>query len=347
MRKTIILALMICWPMFASALQVPGDYSTIQGAIDAGSDGTSITISAGIYAENIHYKGKNITLQSTDPTSAGCVAGTVIDGNDLDSVVTFAGTEGTTCVLNGFTITDGTGRINKGGGIHGNGTLASIQNCVIYESLASGTYGAGGGIRDCDGTITGCTIWDNEAARSGGGLALCDGTISTNTITGNTALFGGGLAYCDGTITINTIAENVAESTLSWKGYGGGLYECDGTINHNTIVYNRASRGGGLSKCNGTIKNSIIWWNQADTNAQLDGCVVPSYTDLMNYTGGTGCIQGDPLFTDYVMGDFSLTASSPCRDAAEPYLYWDDSLTTPAWVTVQDDQGRYKRGDNQ
>ena len=80
----------------ATAITVPGDYSTIQGAIDAAVDGDEIIVSPGTYYESIKFGGKNIILRSTDPTSPTVVANTVIDGRSTDSAVTFSGTENET-----------------------------------------------------------------------------------------------------------------------------------------------------------------------------------------------------------------------------------------------------------
>jgi hypothetical protein len=91
----------------ATICYVPSQYATIQAAINASADGDEIIVSPSTYVENINFNGKNIILRSTDPTSATVVAATVIDGSAAGSVVTFSGTELTTCVLSGFTITGG------------------------------------------------------------------------------------------------------------------------------------------------------------------------------------------------------------------------------------------------
>jgi parallel beta helix pectate lyase-like protein len=263
-----------------------GNYSTIQAAIDSAKDGDEIIVSPGNYVENIRFKGKNIILRSEDPTSTPTVAATIIDGNQAGSVVTFAGTELTTCVLSGFTITNGlTDR--SGGGINGTGvtfsykTNATIQYNIITDNAAQSGGGGifycngtisnntisensaiynGGGLYYCDGTISNNIISKNSAERSGGGISYCDGTISNNTISGNSATDnGGGFTYCDGTISNNIISGNSATED------GGGLYSCNGTIINNTISGNSAAEdGGGLNWCYGTISNNTISENSAD-----------------------------------------------------------------------------------
>jgi hypothetical protein len=84
------------------------NYTTIQAAIDAAASGANtVVVAEGTYYENISFGGKNIVLRSIDPNDPAVVAATIIDGNNLTSVVTFDGTETSDCVLTGFTITGG------------------------------------------------------------------------------------------------------------------------------------------------------------------------------------------------------------------------------------------------
>jgi len=265
----------------------PGQtYSTIQGAIDAALAGDSIIVSEGTYAENINFHGKNITLASTDPGNWSVVAQTIIQGDGTHSVVAFAGTEGVTCSLTGFTITGGDNTFTTigGGGIFGNGSTATISCC----------------------TITG------NAARYGGGLGSCNGLIDSCLIKGNTATdYGGGLAGCHGTISNCLVVENTANV------YGGGFNNCDGDIINCTVARNVAldddepsQCGGGLNMCDGTVTNSIIWLNT--------GWQVANSTAVVSYTlwGGDAepnNINADPSFV--FDDDYHLAPDSPCIDA--------------------------------
>jgi len=274
---------------YAAVITVPGDYSTIQSAIDLATDGDEIIVSPGTYVENINFKGKNIILRSTDPTSPTIVASTVIDGNQAGSVVNFSGSELSTCVLAGFTITNGKGSALAGGGINGHQCLATIQ----YNRITTNTTSAdGGGISGCNGTIQNNAISGNSAA-DGGGLAYCYGAIQNNTISGNSATYyGGGLFWCGQPIQNNIISENSAK-------WGGGLYACNCTIQNNTINANFASDvGGGLYSCSGTIQNNIISGNSAADGgglADCDGTVrnnLISGNSVTNYGGGGAYCDG-------------------------------------------------------
>ena len=115
-------------------------FKAIQEGIDAASHGDTVIVAEGSYVENIEFSRKNIVLTGTDPLDSDVVQGTIIDGNQAGSVITFDGSEDETCVLSGFTITNGSG------GISGAGTHATIQNNVVSNN-------DGRGLDGCDGTI--------------------------------------------------------------------------------------------------------------------------------------------------------------------------------------------------
>jgi hypothetical protein len=299
------------------------DFNNIQAAIDDANDGDTVVVGEGTYLENVRFDDKNITLTSTDPNDPAVVAATIIDGNSVDSVVTFSGAEDYTCVLRGFTITNG--RAPEGGGIYGNGTLATIEyniitnNAAAYGGGLSDCHGAirnntisenynvnyynrpdllwhghGGGLRSCHGTIVNNWIGYNTAHTWGGGLDNCDGRIEKNVVTNNSAsMDGGGLHGCDGAICNNTITNNSGR-------FGGGLGTCDGTVQHNSTVSNVASyRGGAISGCGGTIKHNIIknnWVLGTSENAGGGGLYACYGTVAANTIVGNSARRGGGLF---------------------------------------------------
>src|SRR5262245_40510615 len=61
-----------------AVLRVPADYPNIQRAIDASRNGDTVVVSPGLYNENINFKGRAITLSSTNPSDPAVVSNTVI-----------------------------------------------------------------------------------------------------------------------------------------------------------------------------------------------------------------------------------------------------------------------------
>ena len=332
-------------------------FRTIQKGIDTAADGCTVIVQPGLYEENINFLGKNITLTSTNPMDEGIVDSTIIDGNDVNSVVIFSGTESSDCVLRGFTITNG--EAPAGGGIYGNGTLATIENNIIIGNHAvgygiPGSYGWGGGLLDCDGLIQNNIITDNHGG-FGGGAAGCDGRIRNNIISYNGWYAGGGMDFCDGEISNNLLVGNRAI-------YGGALSSCNGIIRNCNVVGNWATYGSGLRACNGSISNCIIWKNGAGKWTQIEDCSTPIYSCIEDWTGaGIGNTSADPCFAnigywqlvdegswywwDWVDtdGDYHLksragrwdpagqnwvqdTATSPCIDGGDPNSDWTAEL---------------------
>ncbi len=242
--------------------QVPTDSVTIQEALFFSRPSETIVLAEGTYYENIYLGGRNITLTSTDPNDPNVVAATIINGDtDRDAstmsgrVINLTGTEDTTCHLYGMTITHGSTNA-RGGGICGAGTRASISNCIINSNTA---LDGGGGLYDCDGPITNCTIAGNWG-QDGGGLYHCNGPIANCTIMANVADYrGGGMSDCGDTDTYGL-------------GYGTRRHSvsvrqcCVFTITNCIISGNSASSGGGMYnyKSSPTLTNCMFIGNSAN-----------------------------------------------------------------------------------
>ena len=107
-------------------IQVPADYPTIQAAVNAADHNDLILVSPGTYVENIIFNGKAVTVRSDVDGDAAThdisPETTIIDGNQAGSVITFESEEGSDTVIEGFTITNGTGT-SDGYKTHGGGIL--------------------------------------------------------------------------------------------------------------------------------------------------------------------------------------------------------------------------------
>ncbi|MGA1979791.1 MAG: hypothetical protein ABSG99_04390 [Sedimentisphaerales bacterium] len=255
-------------------LPVPGEFPTIQSAINAAVNGDTVIVAPGTYTgdgnRDIDFLGKAITVRSIKPDDPNIVAATIIDCNGTESDphrgFYFHSGEDANSIVDGFTITNG--YAPYGGGI-GAATPSrhpprpTINNCIISGNSADSF---GGGIYGCNGPITNCTITGNVALHcsEGGGVASCRGPITNCTITDNSAYMGGGVASCQGPITNCTITGNSAYYD------GGGLYRCVGPIT-NCIISNNDARifGGGLASCS-NVTNCTIIGNIAELNEDFD-----------------------------------------------------------------------------
>ena len=90
-------------PVAAATINVPGDYATIQAAIDAASPGDTITVGAGTYPEAVSISVPNLTLRS-----AGGADATIIDAGGAVVAVEVMANLGDVTV-EGFTVRNWTG----------------------------------------------------------------------------------------------------------------------------------------------------------------------------------------------------------------------------------------------
>ena len=204
-----VMAIAMCGLANAATINVPADYTTIQAAIDAASNGDEILVAPGTYTgtggEVVNTLGKAITIKAS-----GTPEETIIDGEGASRVVLCNNSEGANTIIEGFTIMGGSAY--RGGGIYCDVSSPTISGCTISGNTAE----YGGGIYCSDNsnpTISGCTITGNTAKEFGGGF-YCDVsslTITGCTISNNTASSSGGGILCYGgspTITGCNISNN-------------------------------------------------------------------------------------------------------------------------------------------
>lgn len=329
----------------ANVIRVPEDHSSIQSAVNASSDGDTVLVASGIYYENLNFKGKNILLTSyyLFDNDVSYILNTIINGSqplyaDTASCVLFISGEDSTAVLQGFTLTGGTG--TKWLDEHGAGTY--IEGGGILVTLSSPT-------------IKNNLIINNEAIRTGpgivsaggGGIRVGDGNphILNNVFMSNSGMYGGAIVlnYTGAVVRNNIIYNNrVYQAVTGAQTFGGAgiwvlsnLGNTPKLIENNTIVGNHSSgggssaagRGGGILVWATSIQatNNIVWGNTQTTGEQIvqisGGPSVITYSLVENGWTGTGNIESFPDFADSL---FILSVTSPCIDAGNPDLNFND-----------------------
>ncbi len=254
---------------------------------------------------------------------------TVLDGQDLATVVQTANAAAASTVLDGFTIRRGfgsNGSSQNGGGFYTYGGSPTLRNLVFLENRASGD---GGAIYVYEGspTIERCTFARNSATRGGALYDYAgDPSLTDCTFVENRASENGGAAYGyegDATLVNCLFVENDASTS------GGALYTYEGApvLVNCTLVDNTAPSGASLraasSSASGTLVNCIV---SAASNASIVGTFAASYSAIPGSYPGAGNVSGDPLFVDAPNGDFGLAQGSPCVDAGS-------NAAVPAGVT--------------
>lgn len=292
--------------------------TNIQDAVDAAFVGGTVLVSNGVYRAGGHVVylsqtnrvaiDKTLTVRSVNGPAA-----TIIEGA-LDSFTTMGTnairgvymTNSTT--LSGFTVTNGAtwliqcecydDGVYRGGGIWCESATATITNCIVTGCYASDL---GGGISG--GTSWNCLIASNHAdlAISGYGGGAESATLNNCELSGNSSFaIGGGAVY--------SALNNCLLHGNSTAGNGGGAGSS--TLNNCTLVENSAQANGG-GNAYSMLSNCISYYNSCASGPN-------TYADTMDHCcttpdqGGYGDITNEPAFSSLALGNFRLSANSPC-----------------------------------
>ncbi|MCH8969805.1 MAG: right-handed parallel beta-helix repeat-containing protein [Planctomycetes bacterium] len=265
-------------------------FCRIQDGIDASSSGDELVAAPGLYIENINFLGKVITLRSEGPDAA---PGTVIDGSNPEnpesaSTVRFSSGESSSAVLDGFTITGGSGTatpFDSSNDLLGGGILCifnsspTIRNCIITDNVIADGYGGGFYGKASNAEFHDCTFTSNTAP-IGGGLYAENGllTMSGCTIRDNGA-YG---IRCDDLNMSNCLIESNANA---------GIYAGNATLTNCQILQNW---GPGILCYTSTLSNCLIANN---FNSGLSS----------NSAGGIACWSNSPstITNCTITGNFS------------------------------------------
>jgi predicted outer membrane repeat protein len=292
----------------AKARNVPGEYSSIQAAINASANGDTVLVAPGTYNEQIQFNGKQIAVRSL----GGATTTTISYSGG--SVVRFVNSEGPNSILDGFTITGGNA---KGGGIYINPGFPTIENCIITNNSSPWE---GGGVfinQSTSGAIFINTVFsNNDAGTRGGGIYCNTGgeiTLTDCTFTGNTATYDGGALYVGGNAKADITNCTFDTNTAGY--HGGGLFLQSGsitTMTASTVSGNTAStyEGGGFYVNGATLiaERSIISGNSGskgggfffntDSIPKLKNCMITGNKATIYYGGGAyfnNCIDAEVI----------------------------------------------------
>lgn len=300
-------------PAAGGTLAVPGDYPTIQIAINIAVTGDEVVVAPGMYFETLDLGGKAITLRS----SGGPDVTTVNAFGQFDSAIHAISGEGPDTVLEGLTFTGGDATFaapeDRGGGLYINGSSPTVINCIFTLNDAI----VGGGVY-CNGgspTFTDCQFLLN-AADLGGGAYFNASTIDIvgSTFQQNDAVVGqgGAIRAYNGTysITDSTFTQNTA---INWGGALDLANNLSVAIERCRFLGNFCSdggsqgRGGAIAGRGTTIKNSIFVANNAhmfggalySTNA-ASPMTVHNCTFLANVAGAGNSVVAGNVATSVV-----------------------------------------------
>ena len=184
---------------------VPGDYPTLQDAIDLSVSGEVVCVEPGTYHERLDFDGAIVHLYAVSGPEV-----TVIDGQEEGSVAVFNDGEGADTILEGFTVTNGWAY--RGGGIYIYDSSPTLRNLHVFDNTTE-RYGGGMYVVSSQSLIEGVVVEDNWAGYSWDGHDCPEDDA-----------FGGGLymSSSDAVLTDCVFLDNRADSYCTGEGEGGG-----------------------------------------------------------------------------------------------------------------------------
>ena len=283
-------------PRLPGILNVPGQYATIQAAIDAAMEGDTVLVAEGTYYENLQIANKSIILGShyLIDGDTSHISRTIIDGSqplnpDLASVIRVRWSAEPT-VICGFTITGGLGtkppaigNVRIGGGINAVRSSITISDNYIINNSIIGYDGAnGGGICISPFEVDSLSI-------------IIRNNVIANNYAESEMTYGGGIAIIHDyqnnfnyLIENNIIRDNIIQNIDEWKAMGGGI----------GLAFYLPTNGTHI------IRNNLINGNEAHCQNSFGGAM---YIIICESISG-GSVDNDPgpyIYNNIIAGNHS------------------------------------------
>jgi serine protease len=279
----------------AATLAVPGNYATIQAAINAASGGDVILVSPGQYSENLDNLGKAIAIRS-------------VSGPAVSTITVSGGTAakmGSDSELSGFTVSGASAEFGAGIAITGSDQL--IENNIFQSDQGfPGGFGAAIGGNGASPIIEDNIFRNNDGA--GGIVSFVNN--SSPVIVNNVFENNSGSAI---NITVPVEASpKVINNTIVGNSVG---VEVDNRVDYSADIFRNnivANNGIGLEDDFGSGGQFPVWQNNLLFNNTTE------YSGTPDLTGTMGNLLGDPRFISST--DFHLTLFSPAIANGSPLL---------------------------
>jgi predicted outer membrane repeat protein len=304
-------------------------YASIQAAIDAAPNGTTIKVAPGTWAP-ISVSSRALVIQGIGSRDV-----TFIDGGSSARAVEISGSAGSRFILRGFTIRNGRAAEGAGLLITDGGPL--VENCVFTGNIATGIGGAVRAINSAADFAL-CSFTSNSAA-SGGAVANSGIAASGATLNFSSCQFRSNTASTDGGAIANSGRLFLLECTVEQNtagSLGGGVRQLetgDTTIFTSRFCMNVPDNINGAF----TAVGDNILSDDCNANGLCDAdeiaagdvrdCNSNGVIDSCEITGGAADIDGDGRLDrcEILRGDLDLDGLVNGVDLALILTNWGTS----------------------
>ena len=282
-------------PDACDAINVPGDYATIQEAIDAAPDGGIIRIGPGTFVENLVIDSHSVRLEGAGRDQ------TTIDGSATLPVIRVTNVE--SVYIAGIRITNGrrTGDQIMGGGVSAEGLESlTIEDCLIDQNV-SDYHGGGLCSRDVVmTTILRTDFVDNIAGPIGGCCGSYGGAASFRGQGGGGPCLGASSALLEDCRFIDNRA------FVEGSGIGGGGALSFDTISDAALVIRSCHFEGNTAEAFGSCLRLSGPCATSTGSVEIFSSIFLGAPDASEVIGGSD------------VGDMSIATSFICRDSGTP-----------------------------
>ncbi len=264
------------------AYAVPGDFDTLQAALDGLPEGEGACVSAGTYYENLDWT-RDVTLRGWLDEEV------VLDGGYTTSVVTVTGTSD--AVL-------GEMRVQGGQAAWGAGIYVDGGSFLLEGSTLTGLDCISG--LSCDGLAV--------YVQNGGSAAFSGVEVSGVELSHDRSVYG--LFQCDDTGSLqihdtqvlDNLIETVEDYDIHWQGYQTNACETemDGFLLSGNIMHASGALYGWSSRGSGAVVNADHW-EVSDNLLQADNAIHAQFLYSRSYTNFTGthlAMLGNEIIAD-------------------------------------------------
>ena len=230
---------------------------------------------------------------------------------------------------NDFYYNDALLLFGDGGAVYVSSATATIERNLFFGNRAD-RGGALAFIVGADAVVRDNRVLANHAFDEGGGVMVDDSTvlIERTLMSGNSTYLEEGHTSEGGALSVEGLSDftlRQCELTENISTVGGAAFvsSLGATLMEGlTIAGNTATTGGALeTQSNATVdlNHSIVWGNTGPVFVDGSGGLTVAWCDVEGgWPAGTDIVDVDPLFVDPGLGDYGLSAGSPCVDAGSP-----------------------------